>query len=89
MTGFEEQLKECKLDRLADSATVLYAMSSALARANRGYCQGNFNAETEMNLAAGFILESRQEISLCNSNLQETRNWRGFFEFCPLRCKFI
>ncbi|CAB3259426.1 unnamed protein product [Arctia plantaginis] len=51
-----------ELNRLAEAATEILAMTSVLARASRSYCIGLRNAEMEMKLAACFVEKTRDHV---------------------------
>ncbi|XP_049883301.1 complex I assembly factor ACAD9, mitochondrial [Pectinophora gossypiella] len=51
-----------ELDRLAEAATEILAMTAVLARASRAYCIGLRNAEVEMKLAACFVERTKDKV---------------------------
>lgn len=51
-----------ELDRLAEAATEILAMSAVLARASRSYCIGLPKAEVEMKLAACFVEATKDKV---------------------------
>ncbi|KAG7298445.1 hypothetical protein JYU34_018072 [Plutella xylostella] len=57
--GQEAQTAYTELERMAQAATLILAMTSVLARASRSYCIGLRNAEFEMKLAACFVEKTK------------------------------
>ncbi|KAL0853116.1 hypothetical protein ABMA27_012882 [Loxostege sticticalis] len=51
-----------ELNRLAEAATEILAMTAVLARASRSYCIGLRNAELEMKMAACFVDVSKDKV---------------------------
>lgn len=60
--GHDVAVKEVELMRLSQAATETYAMTSALARANRSYCQGHAHGEHEVDLACASIFDSSRKV---------------------------
>ncbi len=54
--GANIQLAEIDVERLAEMATLIYAMISTLARANRSYCDGHSHADLEVKLCNTYVL---------------------------------
>lgn len=54
--GADIQLQEVEVCRLAKMATYVYAMTSVLARASRGYCDGFPHANEEVKICTAYIL---------------------------------
>ena len=55
--GSNAAFKEIDLVRLADISTEIYLILSALARANRSYCEGHEHADHEIHLLTAYIDE--------------------------------
>ena len=67
--GQNAAFKEIELSRLADVATEIYMMTSALARANRSYCGGHPHADHECSLVIAYINEREPFIKLAINDM--------------------
>ena len=61
--GLNIGIKEMDVIRLAEIATDVYAMASAVGRANRAYCHGHAHGDLELNLAFGAAFEAKRRIT--------------------------
>lgn len=53
--GFNAATKEMDMSRLSNVAVDIFAMSSAMARANRSYCEGHAHGQHEVNLTFAYV----------------------------------
>ena len=60
--GVNSQMKELDLERLAEAGTLLYAMASSVARANRSYCKGHEHGELEVYISSAICNEYEKKI---------------------------